>query len=219
MLKFISKLIGGNKSEKDVRKLEPLVIEINKYFDQYKSLTNDALRGKTVEFKSRIKEHLKDIDQEINNKKQEAENLPETDIQARDAIYREIDELKKDRDKKIEEVLEEILPEAFAVVKETARRFKENAEIVSSATDLDRDLSVKKDYISIKGDQSVFKNTWTAGGGTVTWNMVHYDVQLIGGIVLHQGKIAEMATGEGKTLVSTLPSFLNALAGRGVHVV
>ena len=115
--------------------------------------------------------------------------------------------------------LKEILPEAFAVVKETARRFKENTEIISTATQLDRDLSVKKDYITIDGDKSIFKNTWTAGGGQVTWNMVHYDVQLIGGAVLHSGKIAEMATGEGKTLVSTLPAYLNALAGEGVHIV
>ena len=115
--------------------------------------------------------------------------------------------------------LNEILPEAFAVVKETARRFKENTELVSTATQLDRDLSVTKDYIRINGDKSIYKNSWMAAGGPITWNMVHYDVQLIGGIVLHQGKIAEMATGEGKTLVSTLPAYLNALAGEGVHIV
>jgi preprotein translocase subunit SecA len=142
-----------------------------------------------------------------------------SDIQSRDAIYTEIDSLKKDRDKEIEKALEVILPEAFAVVKETARRFKENTQIVATATQLDRDLSVSKDYIKIEGEQSVFNNTWTAGGGQVTWNMLHYDVQLIGGIVLHQGKISEMATGEGKTLVSTLPAYLNALVGEGVHIV
>lgn len=130
-----------------------------------------------------------------------------------------MDNLKKDRDKEIEKILLEILPEAFAVVKETARRFKENTELESTATEMDKDLSVKKDYVSIHDDKSIFKNTWTAAGGLITWNMVHYDVQLIGGIVLHQGKIAEMATGEGKTLVSTLPSYLNALAGEGVHLV
>src|SRR6185369_14285713 len=127
--------------------------------------------------------------------------------------------LKKDRDKKIEEALEDILPEAFAVVKETAKRFKENTEIVATATQLDRDLSVEKEYIRIEGDKSIYKNSWMAGGTEITWNMVHYDVQLIGGIVLHQGKIAEMATGEGKTLVSTLPAYLNALAGEGVNIV
>lgn len=219
MLKLISKLIGGNKSEKDVKQIEPIVIRINEYFQQYQSLTNDELRGKTAEFKQRIKDHLREIDTEIENKKQSAEALPETDIQGRDAVYREIDELKKDRDKEIEKILNEILPEAFAVVKETAQRFKENEETVSTATDLDRDLSVKKDYIRIENDKAIYKNSWMAAGNLITWNMVHYDVQLIGGIVLHEGKISEMATGEGKTLVSTLPAYLNALAGEGVHIV
>ena len=141
------------------------------------------------------------------------------DITGKDLIYQEVDTMRKDRDKKIEEILKEILPEAFAVVKETANRFKNNTELVSTATDLDRDLGVKKNYIRIDGDRSIYKNTWTAAGGEVTWNMVHYDVQLIGGMVLHEGKIAEMATGEGKTLVSTLPAYLNALAGEGVHIV
>ncbi|MEJ0081375.1 MAG: hypothetical protein WDM78_10625 [Puia sp.] len=138
---------------------------------------------------------------------------------AKDTIYIEIDELKKKRDDLIEEVLESILPEAFAVVKETARRFKENNQIITTAYDRDRALSVIKDYVKIEGDQAVYSNSWTAAGGAITWNMVHYDVQLIGGAVLHDGKIAEMATGEGKTLVSTLPAYLNALAGEGVHIV
>jgi preprotein translocase subunit SecA len=129
-------------------------------------------------------------------------------------IYQEVDAMGKERDKKIEEILLEILPEAFAVVKETARRFKENAELVSAATELDKTLSITKKYITIDGDEAIYKNKWIAGGTEITWNMVHYDVQLIGGIVLHQGKIAEMATGEGKTLVSTLPAYLNALAGK-----
>jgi preprotein translocase subunit SecA len=219
MLGFISKLFGGSKSEKDVKKIEPYVGKINNHFAAYQSLSNDELRNKTQDFRRRIKEHLTEIDAEIAAKNKEAEELPFNDLAGKDAIYQEVDKLKKDRDKKIEEALEEILPEAFAVVKETARRFKENAEVIATATQLDRDLSVKKNYISIVGDQSVFKNTWTAAGGQVTWNMVHYDVQLIGGVVLHQGKIAEMATGEGKTLVSTLPAYLNALAGEGVHIV
>jgi preprotein translocase subunit SecA len=219
MLKFISKLFGGSKSEKDVQQIMPIVQKTNQFFQQYQSLTNDELRNKTQEFRQRIKEHLKGIDAQIEERKQSAESLPETDIHGRDAIYQEVDKLKKERDKKIEEALADIQPEAFAVVKETARRFKENTEIVSTATALDRDLSVKKEYIKINGDQAVYKNTWTAAGGTVTWNMVHYDVQLIGGSVLHSGKIAEMATGEGKTLVSTLPAYLNALAGEGVHIV
>jgi preprotein translocase subunit SecA len=219
MLKFLGKLLGGNKSEKDVAKIRPLVEKVNQHFQQYQLLSNDQLRAKTQEFKQRIKDHLKDIDAQIEAKKAEAEALPVTDIMGKDAIYREVDTLKKDRDKKIEEALEEIQPEAFAVVKETARRFKENTDVVATATELDKQLALTKGYISINGDQSAFKNTWTAAGGAVTWNMVHYDVQLIGGTVLHQGKIAEMATGEGKTLVSTLPAYLNALAGEGVHIV
>lgn len=219
MLKFISKLFGGSKSEKDVQQIMPIVQKTNQFFEQYQLLTNDELRNKTIEFRQRIKDHLTEIDARIEERKQAAESLSDVDIHGRDAIYQEVDKLKKDRDKKIEEALAAIQPEAFAVVKETARRFKENAEMVAAATQLDRDLSVKKDYIRINGDQSVFKNTWTAAGGAVTWNMVHYDVQLIGGSVLHSGKISEMATGEGKTLVSTLPAYLNALAGEGVHIV
>ena len=219
MIGFISKLFGGSKSEKDVKAILPLVTKINEHFTAYQSLSNDELRNKTYEFRQRIKEHLKDIEAQIAETNQKAEELPFNDLVGKDAIYQEVDKLKKDRDQKIEEALKEILPEAFATVKETARRFKENSEIVSKATDLDRELSVTKNYITISGDQATFKNTWTAAGGQVTWNMVHYDVQLIGGIVLHQGKIAEMATGEGKTLVSTLPSYLNALASEGVHIV
>jgi preprotein translocase subunit SecA len=219
MLKFISKLLGGNKSEKDVAQIKPIVEKINQYFQQYQSLTNDELRGKTQEFRSRIKEHLKDIDADIAKKQEEAEALPASDIHVKDSIYQEVDKLKKERDKQLEEALKAIQAEAFAVIKEAARRFKENETIVATATELDRELGVKKDYVTINGDTSTFKNTWTAGGGKVTWNMVHYDVQLIGGSVLHSGKIAEMATGEGKTLVSTLPAYLNALSGEGVHVV
>lgn len=219
MLKFISKLFGSSKSEKDVQQIMPIIQKIGQFYDQYQQLTHDELRNKTQEFRQRIKAHLINIDAEIEAKKQAAENLPENEIHNRDIIYQEVDKLKKERDKKIEEILAEIQPEAFAVVKEASRRFKENEELVSTATALDRDLSVKKDYIRIEGDKCIFKNTWTAAGAPVTWNMVHYDVQLIGGSVLHQGKIAEMATGEGKTLVSTLPAYLNALAGEGVHIV
>jgi preprotein translocase subunit SecA len=219
MLKFITKFFGSSKSEKDVQKILPIVEKANSFFASYASLTNDELRGKTAEFKQRIQNHLVSIDAQIAEKKQIADALSDTEIHKRDAIYKEVDVLNKERDQKIEEVLAEIQPEAFAVVKETARRFSTNEELVATATPLDREFSVKKDYISIKGEQSVFKNTWTAAGGKVTWNMVHYDVQLIGGSVLHEGKIAEMSTGEGKTLVSTLPAYLNALAGEGVHIV
>ena len=219
MLGFISKIFGGNKSEKDVKKILPMVEKINQHFASYASLTNDQLRSKTQEFRQRIKDHLKEVDAEIAEKNKTAEELPFNDLVGKDNIYQQVDKLKKERDKKIEEALNEILPEAFAVVKDTARRFKESTEIVSTATALDRDLSVKKDYITIDGDKAIYKNTWTAGGSQVTWNMLHYDVQLIGGAVLHSGKISEMATGEGKTLVSTLPAYLNALPGEGVHIV
>jgi preprotein translocase subunit SecA len=219
MLGFISKIFGGNKSEKDVKQIRPIVTQVNAFFQQYQSLSNDELRAKTQEFRERIKQHLTKIDETINTRKEEAENLPVDEITERDLIYQDIDKLKKDRDQQIEDILKQILPEAFAVVKETSRRFKENSEVESTATDLDRELSVKREHIRIEGDKAIYKNTWTAAGGIVTWNMVHYDVQLIGGTVLHSGKIAEMATGEGKTLVSTLPAYLNALSGEGVHIV
>ncbi len=219
MLGFIQKLFGGSKSEKDVKTILPIVEKINENFRAYQSLSNDQLRSKTAAFRQRIQDHLKDINQEISRMSAEAEALSFNDFTGKDQIYQEVDKLKKKRNEQIEEILKEIAPEAFAVVKETGRRFKENETITSTATDLDRTLAVTKDYITIEGDQCMFRNTWTAGGGSVTWNMVHYDVQLIGGYVLHTGKISEMATGEGKTLVSTLPAYLNALAGEGVHIV
>lgn len=219
MIGIISKLFGGSKSDKDVKKVQPFVTNTNKYFEEYKNLSNDQLRNKTPEFRARIKEHLASIDKEIAAKKSQAETFSSEDVQAREAIYDEVDKLIKKRDEQIEVVLEQILPEAFAVVKETARRFKESTEIISTATDQDKSLAVDRDYVRIEGDTAIYKNSWLAAGVPVSWNMLHYDVQLIGGTILHQGKIAEMATGEGKTLVSTLPSYLNALAGEGVHVV
>src|SRR5450432_4259042 len=219
MLGFISRIFGGNKSEKDIKVIQPMVDKALEYGPAFQSLSNDQLRAKTTEFKDRIRVHLSRIDTQIAELNQKGEGLPFSDINGKDAIYQEIDQLRKDRDDEIEEALEELLPEAFALVKETARRFFGNAEIVSMATELDRTLSVKKEHIRIEGDKAIYKNSWMAAGTMVTWNMVHYDVQLIGGTVLHQGKIAEMATGEGKTLVSTLPAYLNALAGEGVHIV
>lgn len=219
MKSFFSKIFGGSKSEKDVKKITPIVSAINEYYEQYEALSNDELRNKTQEFRARIKDYLADIDAEIASKNQEAIDLGDN-FQAKEAIFDEIDKLKKKRDEALEEILQEIHPEAFAVVKQTAKRFT-NSEVVSStATDLDRQLAAEgKEHIKIDGDQVHYNTTWTAAGATVTWNMIHYDVQLIGGSVLHQGKIAEMATGEGKTLVSTLPAYLNALAGEGIHVV
>lgn len=219
MIGVISKLFGGSKSEKDVKKIKPVIEQINQYFVQYQSLSNDELRNKTTVFKERIAAHLNTINTSIEEKKKAAEELPITDINGRDVYYREIDDLKTEKDKQLEVVLKELLPEAFAVIKETSRRFTQNATLECTATELDRELAAKKNNIIIDGDKATYKNSWMAGGTTVTWNMVHYDVQLIGGMVLHEGKIAEMATGEGKTLVSTLPAYLNALSGEGVHVV
>ncbi len=219
MLKFFSKIFGGNKSDKDVQRILPDVEQINQYLDECQQLSNDQLRNKTPEFKTRVSQYLSAIDEEIAANNKQAEGLPPEDIFGRDDLYKQVDELRKKRNEQIEEILQQILPEAFAVVKETARRFKEYSEIVATATELDRDLSIKKDYVRIEDSKSIFKNSWMAAGNLITWNMVHYDVQLIGGVVLHQGKISEMATGEGKTLVSTLPAYLNALAGQGVHIV
>jgi protein translocase subunit secA len=218
MLGFLSKLLGGSKSEKDVKKIQPIVKSINEYFESYSSLSNNELRAKTGEFKQRIAEYLSDIDAQIAAKKEEASNIEE--LHTREAVLNEVDKLAKTRDEKLEEILEEILPEAFATIKEAARRFAAGEEVVSTATDMDRELAANgRQHITIDGDQAIQKTTWLAAGVEVSWNMVHYDVQLIGGTVLHQGKISEMATGEGKTLVSTLPVYLNALAGLGVHVV
>ncbi|MGV3764628.1 MAG: preprotein translocase subunit SecA [Chitinophagaceae bacterium] len=219
MLGFLSKLFGGSKSEKDIRTIQPLVGKINEHFIAYQSLSNDELRHKTVEFRSRIQAHLKEINNKVISLNEQAEALPATDIAGKDAIYQEVDKLKKEKDTQLEVVLKEILPEAFAVVKETARRFTNNTTLEATATDLDRELAINREHISINGDKVAFQNSWKAAGSPITWNMVHYDVQLIGGMVLHEGKIAEMATGEGKTLVSTLPAYLNALAAEGVHIV
>ena len=219
MIGFLSKLFGGNKSDKDVKRIQPIVDEINRVYGTLQSLSHDELRNKTQEFRQRIKEHLKDIDAEIAAQKASADDHPEAELHAREAIYIEVDKLIKKRDEQIEVILEQILPEAFAVVKEAAHRFKENTELVVTATDLDRELAMERDNMRIESDKAIYQNTWNAAGTPVTWNMLHYDVQLIGGITLHEGKIAEMATGEGKTLVSTLPSYLNALPGEGVHIV
>ena len=223
MSNFLSKVfsgfLGSNKSEKDVRLLQPRVVEINKVYDTLHSISLDELRGYTTVFRTRIAEHLAEINEQIADTRHQAEELPETEMHDKDRLYNEVDDLIKEKDRLLEEVLDAILHEAFAVVRETARRFKDNATLTATATALDRELVVSKDYISIQGDKVIFQNSWLAGGNRVTWDMVHYDVQLIGGMVLHQGKISEMATGEGKTLVATLPSYLNGLAGEGVHIV
>jgi preprotein translocase subunit SecA len=220
MANFLEKIFGklfGSKSERELKQMMPLVQAINAEYEKLKSLSNDQLRNKTIEFKNRIKEHLNEVDTQIaalNNAASASE-----DVHEKDAIYKQVDGLRKERDKKIEEILQELLPEAFAVVKEAAFRFA-NADIVdSTVTELDRELAPRHPNIEIVGNTARYKTTWLAAGSEVKWNMVHYDVQLIGGIVLHEGKIAEMATGEGKTLVATLPAYLNALPGEGVHIV
>lgn len=218
IVKSISNIFG-NKSQRDVKDLLPFVDSINGHFKSYSALTNDELRAKTIELKARIKEYLKDIDTEIQALKHETEHLLTEEIQRKQEIFEKIDKLEKEHDSQLEEILKEILPEAFALVKETSRRLSENAELEVTATPYDRELATSKDFVTIKGENAIYKNSWNAAGQIVNWNMVHYDVQLIGGIVLHSGKIAEMATGEGKTLVSTLPAFLNALSGKGVHIV
>ncbi|MDA3613736.1 preprotein translocase subunit SecA [Polluticaenibacter yanchengensis] len=220
MFGFLSKLLGGNKSEKDVKKIQPYVTQINQYFQQYSSLTNDELRHKTVEFRARINEHVQGIEQTIADKRASAEALSAEQLFEKDSIYQEVDKLIKEKDKQIEDILLQILPEAFATIKEASRRLSQNETLESTATDLDRQLvAAGRQNLSINGDKVTHSNSWVAAGNLVKWNMVHYDVQLIGGTVLHQGKIAEMATGEGKTLVSTLPAYLNALPGLGVHIV
>jgi len=214
----IQKLFG-NKADKDVKGLEPFVGKINTEFNKLENLTNDELRGKTTSFKQQVNDYLSEIDIKIADLKSEIKNTTVHEIDKREDAYEQIDSLEEERDKKLEEILNQILPEAFAVVKETARRFTENDKIIASATEYDRDLAATKPHININNDEVVYNTTWDAAGQEVSWNMIHYDVQLIGGVVLHQGKIAEMQTGEGKTLVSTLPAYLNALGQRGVHIV
>ncbi|WP_286756507.1 MULTISPECIES: preprotein translocase subunit SecA [Roseivirga] len=218
LTKGLAKLFGS-KSDRDIKEVTPYVEEINKIYTSLAGLSDDELRGKTEELKTRIATDLKSIDDQIAELHDKIQNQPDLDIQEKEATFEAIDKLEEDRNEALEKTLMTILPEAFAIVKETARRFKENGQLQVTATLWDRQLAAKGDHIVIDGDKATWKNEWMAAGSRVKWEMLHYDVQLIGGIVLHQGKIAEMATGEGKTLVATLPAYLNALAGRGVHVV
>ena len=212
----ILKKLFGSKSEKDIKSVEPLVRKINEIYEEYHDLSNDQLREKSAELKLKVRNSVSDLEKRIEDLKS---NISENEIEDNDEVYDEIDKIEKEINNQYEESLKEILPEAFALIRETARRFKENENIEVKATDYDRDLAAKNDFVDVKGDKAIYHNRWEAGGNEVTWDMIHYDVQLIGGIVLHEGKIAEMATGEGKTLVATLPVFLNALAGKGVHIV
>ncbi|CAG0998604.1 MAG: preprotein translocase subunit SecA [Bacteroidetes bacterium] len=222
MLDFVSKVIKsfvGSKADRDLKELTPYVEKILAEYNKLQSLTNDELRAKTTEFKTAIKNFIKEEENKIAQLQKEAENTHASELEKIDSIYKQIDKANEMILQKIEEKLEEILPQAFAVVKETARRFKENKTIEVTATQLDRDLAATKSNVIIQGEKAIHHNTWIAAGNEVTWDMLHYDVQMIGGAVIHKGKIAEMATGEGKTLVATLPVYLNALAGKGVHVV
>ena len=213
--KFLSKLFG-NKSTRDMKLIQPWVEKVKAAYPAIQALDDDALRAKTKELQEKIQSSANDLKEKIAELKAKVEETP---IEDREVIFNQIDKLEKEVLERYEVALNEALPDAFAIVKETARRFAENEEITVTANDFDRELAARHDFVRIEGDKAIYQNHWVAGGNDLKWNMVHYDVQLFGGIVLHQGKIAEMATGEGKTLVATLPVFLNALTGNGVHVV
>ena len=212
---FLKKILG-NKAQRDLKEITPFVDAIKAVYDEIKNLSNDELRNRTELLKTRIQDY---VATEVNRIAELKASIEETEIDLREKIYNEIDKLEKEITEKYEEVLDEILPEAFSIMKDTARRLNENPEIIVIANDFDRELATKHDFVTILGDKAHYKNEWTAGGNLIKWEMVHYDVQLFGGVVLHKGKISEMGTGEGKTLVATLPVFLNALTRKGVHVV
>jgi len=222
MLNLITKTLGkvlGNKSERDLKTIVPYVALINEEYRKLSSVSDDQLREKTSYLKSVIKKDLKTIDDELSVLHKQVADNPEMELGQKEAIFGKIDKLEKEHDTALEETLMKILPQAFAVVKETARRYKENGKLVVTATMHDKVIASSKKNVEISGDQAIWHNKWLAAGNEIIWDMLHYDVQLIGGIVLHQGKISEMATGEGKTLVATLPTYLNAIAGKGVHIV
>ena len=217
MLSILKKFLG-NKSQRDIKVLMPEVDKAIEVYEEIRQLSNDGLRAKTIEFRQRIHERIEAKEIEIEELKARL-NSDEIDIEEKEKLYGDLDKLEKECYEQTQEVLNEILPEAFAVVKDTARRLTENEYVEVTATQMDRDMAARKNSVVIVDDKARFSNTWLAGGNMIKWDMVHYDVQLIGGLVLHQGKISEMATGEGKTLVATLPVYLNALPGKGVHIV
>ena len=216
-IQLITKLFG-NKAQKDMRAIMPYVEKIKAAYTEIDALSNDELRARSQALMDKIQAHVADKKQKITDLKASIESL---EIEQREKVYNEVDRLEKEIKTDYETILDEMLPEAFAIVKSTAHRFAENETVIVTATEQDKNLAAdpRFDFVEIDGDKAIYHNHWTAGGNEITWDMVHYDVQLIGGVVLHQGKIAEMATGEGKTLVSTLPVFLNALTHEGVHVV
>jgi preprotein translocase subunit SecA len=222
MLDFIAKGLGkvfGTKSDRDIKTLLPVVEQIKAEYEKLQPLSDEELRAQTKEIKSLVDGDLKPFDDQILNFKEEINALAPDKVHAKDALFNEIEKVEKNRNEALEASLEKVLPTAFAVIKETAKRFKENQKLVVKATERDQEIAALKTNVVIEGDQAIWYNKWNAAGTEVSWDMVHYDVQLLGGVVLHKGNIAEMATGEGKTLVSTLPAYLNALSGRGVHIV
>ncbi|WP_029901902.1 preprotein translocase subunit SecA [Prevotella sp. 10(H)] len=206
----------GNKSQRDLKEINPYVDRIKAAYPSIEKLSHDELRAKTAEIRQQVQDYVATEKNRIEELKASVESM---EIDQREEVWAEVDKLEKEVTDKYEEVLEQVLPEVFSIVKETARRFTQNEEVVVTATDFDRELAETHDFVSIDGDKAIYYNHWVAGGNDIVWDMIHYDVQLFGGVVLHKGKIAEMATGEGKTLVGTLPVFLNALTGNGVHVV
>ncbi|HNW71257.1 MAG TPA: preprotein translocase subunit SecA [Bacteroidales bacterium] len=218
MANFLKSLLGS-KSDRDIKSLTPELEKTRAAYEVISKLTNNELRAKTTEFRERIKEYLLEDEEEMASLKEQAENDESISIETKEELYQRIDLIEKKLYDKTQEKLNEILPEAFAVMKETAKRFAEHEKVEVTATEMDGDLAAKFDSINIVGDKAYYDSSWMAGGNMIRWDMVHYDVQLVGGMVLHQGKIAEMATGEGKTLVATLPIYLNALPGKGVHIV
>ena len=218
MANFLTKIFG-DKSQRDLKTVKPFLDATLNVYPSIQALDNDGLRAKTIEFKERIAKAIASEEEELKQMRDRIDAEYDMPVEEKESLYKRIDELEKQSYDKTQKVLDEILPEAFAVVKETARRFAENETVVVTATDHDRDLAATHASITIDGDRAIYQNHWMAGGNEITWDMVHYDVQIIGGVVLHSGKIAEMATGEGKTLVATLPVYLNALPGKGVHVV
>ena len=217
MANLLKKLFGS-KAERDIKQINPTLKLVLAAYDRLDKLSDDDLRAESAALRDKVRAYTAEEEEKVAQIREQLTD-PEMEVSRKEKLATELDELVKTIDKKIEEILDQVLPEAFAIMKSTARRFKENERIRVKATEFDRNLSANHDFVNIDGDDAIWRNSWMAGGNMVTWDMVHYDVQLIGGIVLHQGKIAEMATGEGKTLVATLPVFLNALAGKGVHVV
>ena len=212
------KLFFGSKADKDRKEVEPYLVKIKAVYPTIEALSNDELRARSSNLKKQIADFIAADEARIVELKARLE-LPDTSLSDKEKISKEIDETVKRIDEKIEQKLDELLPEAFAIMKDTARRFAQNETVEVTANDFDRELAATKDFVKIEGDKAIYATHWLAGGNDVRWDMIHYDVQLFGGVVLHKGKIAEMATGEGKTLVATLPVFLNALAGKGVHMV